>query len=86
MARLVEMSIDGDGIRSSDIVPMFIDPTIGALGLEISHVLFLVALDTKAKVYCIFRLTIRLMSDLETFACSAGKEIRVDDVVAAHAI
>ena len=83
MARLVEMSIDGDRIRSSDIIPVFINPSIGALAFELSHVLFLVALDTKAEVYCIFRLTIRLMSDLETFACSAGEGIGVYDVFAA---
>ena len=83
MARLVEMSIDGNRVRSPDIISVFIDPTIGALGLQLPHVLLLVAFDTEAEVYCIFRLAIRLMSDLEAFACSAGEGIRVDYVFAA---
>ena len=83
MAGLCEMSIDGNGIWSAYVVPMFVDPTIGALGLKLSHILLLVAFDTKAEVYCIFRLAVRLMSDLEAFTSSASEGIRVYYVFAA---
>ena len=86
MVRLVKMSINSNGVWFPDVVPVFVDSTICALCLELAHVLFLVAFDTKAKVYSIFCLTICLVPDFETFACSAGKEICVYDVVAAHAI
>ena len=83
MARLGKMPIDSNGIWSPDVVPMFIDPTIGALGLKLSHILLLVAFDTEAQVYCIFRPAIRLMSDLEAFTSSASEGIRVYYVFAA---
>ena len=83
MARLGEMSIDGNGVWSTDVVSVFIDPSIGALGLQLPHVLLLVTFDTKAEVYSIFRPAIRLMSDLEAFTCSASERIRVYYVFAA---
>ena len=83
MGRLVKMSINSNGVCFFDIVPVFVDTMICALCLEFAYVLFLVTFDTKAKVYSIFRLTIRLVPNFETFARSAGKKVRVDDVVAA---
>ena len=77
------MTIDAGGIWSADIISVLIYPAIGALSFQLTHVLLLITFGTEAQVYCIFRLAIRLMSDLEAFTCSAGEGIRVDYVFAA---
>ena len=86
MSRLVEVPIYADCVWPGHIVSVLIYASVCALSLDFAYILFLVTFYTKAKVYSIFRLTICLVPSFETFACSAGKEIRVDDVVAAHAI
>ena len=51
---LVEVLVDGDGIRSGDVISVLISSFVHSLGLYLSNVLFLITFQAKAKVNCIF--------------------------------
>ena len=77
MARLVEMSIDGNGVWSANVVPMFIDPTIGALGLQLlMHRLRYIAFFVLQFVLCLIwkRLPVLLVKKSVFIMCLQHKQ------------
>ena len=83
---LVKVLVDGYGIRSRDVISMFIGPFIHSLGLYLSNVLFLITFQAKAKVNCISRPAARSVSDFIPFSCPVGEKICRNYVAAAHAV
>ena len=75
MVVLVKVLVDGYGIRSRDVISMFIGPFIHSLGLYLSYVLLLVTFKAKAKVNCIFRPATRSVSDFVPFSCPVSEKI-----------
>ena len=73
VARLKEMLIKSDAVRSLHIIPVGIDPEVRRR-LALSNVLFLLAEDAMSQVDDILALAIQVMAYLQSFPCHVAGE------------